>query len=315
MKKNCNIVINNNFCSNVVQEKILHLCKILEKKDLFPDDITLEQNDFDLKGNNLIFITLNKNTMNNLRDLMSKINLKTNKIVIVPTSEENYFDFAMEYNLCNVIHVKRLNEIMLHAILKDFFKKKLNLDSFFTEETNIFDKSYSLSGKISMHRMVEHLFADFIKQLHHSIRNTFIINCHELVTNAMAYGVLGITAYTRDITEKDVISYTNINIPTDKEVQVRLTLNDKRYGISVKDSGGLLTKQRILERIRRQSVVGGETIPQGIEDYTGRGLAILSHHGLLIFSIKPNEYTEVSLISRLETAIEKKLISILALDP
>jgi len=315
MKKSYNIIINHEYCSSTVQEKILHLYKNLEKKGLLPGDVALVQGNFDIKSDNLIFVTLNKNTMHNLRDLMSKINFKTNKIIIVPTSEENYFDFAMEYNLCNVIHVKRLNEIMLHAILKDFFKKMLSLNSFFSKETNIFDKSYSLSGKISMHRLIEHLFADFIKQLHQSIRNTFIINCHELVTNALAYGVLGITAYTRDITEQDVINYTSVNIPKDKEVQVRLTLDDKRYGISVKDSGGLLTKQRILERIRRQSVVGGETIPQGIEDYTGRGLAILSHHGLLIFSIKPEEYTEVSLISRLETAVEKKPISILALDP
>jgi len=315
MKNNCNIILNHDFCTNTVQEKILHLCKVLEKKDLLPDDISLEQNGFDAKNNNLIFVTPSKNTMQKLRDLMGKINLKTNKIIIVPTSEENYFDFAIEYNLCNVIHVKRLNEIMLHAILKDFLNKKLSLDSFFSEETNIFDKSYSLYGDFSMLRLIENLFEDFINQLDPNIRNTFIINCHELVTNALAYGVLGITAYTRDITEHDVVNYTNITIPKDKEVKVRLTLNDKRYGISVKDSGGLLTKQRILERIRRQSVVGGETIPQGIEDYTGRGLAILSHHGLLIFSIKPGECTEVSLISRLETAVEKKPISILALDP
>jgi len=315
MKKICNIILNHNFCSNAIQEKILHLYKALEKKDLIPSDIALEQSDFDLKNNNLIFITLNKNTMPNLRNLMANLNIKTNKVIIVPTNEENYFDFAMEYNLCNVIHAKRLNEIMLHAVLNDFYKKKLSLDSFFSKETNIFDRSYSLSGKISMLRLIENLFADFIEQLQPSIRNTFIINCHELVTNALAYGVLGITAYTRDITEQDVINYTSVNIPSNKEVQVRLTLNDKRYGISVKDSGGLLTKQRILERIRRQSIVGGETIPQGIEDYTGRGLAILSHHGLLIFSIKPGEHTEVSLISRLETAVEKKPISILALDP
>ena len=312
MKNLCNIIISSEFCSQTVQEKIFHIFKSLKKNGLIPHDMTLEQNHYDIKSNNLFFVTLGKSTQQNLRKLMSNIDFKTNQVIIIPTYEENFFEFAMEFNICNVIHVKRLNELMLQGILKDFSVRNLGLDSFFSKEKNVFDKRYSLSGKISMLRLIENTFADFINQIENLIRNTFIINCHELVTNALAYGVLGITAYTRDQTERDDIHYTTISIPKGREVEIRLVLDDKRYGISVKDFGGLLTTQRILERIRRQSVVAVETIPQGIEDYTGRGLAILSHHGLLIFAIKPGKFTEVSLISRLDTAIEKKPISILA---
>jgi len=314
MEKNYNIILADEFCSAPVQEQITHLHKKLEEDGSISQGITLKRNAFDLSENNLFFVTLSKNTELKLRDLMGKINSETNKIIIVPTEGENFFDFAIEHNVCNVIHAKRLNEPLLRGVLNDFFDKKLSMDSFFKKDETVFEKSYCLSGDVSMLRLIEHSFADFINKIKSEIKNTFIINCHELVTNAIAYGVLGITAYTRDQTEKAPISYTNIHIPDGKKVEIRLILNNNLYGISVKDFGGLLTTRRILERIRRQSVVAGETIPQGIEDYTGRGLAILSHHGLLIFSLKQGEFTEVTLISRLETAALKKPISILATE-
>ncbi|MCL2206868.1 MAG: hypothetical protein FWB90_02095 [Fibromonadales bacterium] len=314
MKKNYNIILVDEFCSATVREQIIRLHKKLEESGSLSQSATLKLNSFDLSDNNLFFVTLSKNKELKLRNLMGKINFKTNKVVIVPTGRENFFDFAMEYNICNVIHIKRLNELMLLGVLNDFFDENLNLDSFFRKEETIFENSYSLSGDVSMLRLIENSFADFINKIQDSIKNTFIINCHELVTNAIAYGVLGITAYTRDQSDKSPISYTNIHIPDGKKVEIRLMLNSSLYGISVKDFGGLLTTKRILERIRRQSVVAGETIPQGIEDYTGRGLAILSHHGLLMFTLKQGEFTEVTLISRLETAAMKKPISILATE-
>jgi len=312
MKYFCNIIPK--FCSPDVQKKILHFYKNLEEQGLIPDILNLKLDSYDLKNNNLFFVTLNKETEFHLQDLMNKMDCKTTRIVIIASKEENYFDFAIEYNICNIIHVKRLNESLLLGVLDCFLKENLSLDSFFKEKKKIFDKYYCLSGNISMFRLIENTFTDFIEKMQSEIRNTFIINCHELVTNAIAYGVLGITAYARDKKERDTTHYTSINIPKNKEIKVRLLMGEDLYGISVRDSSGLLTIQRILERIRRQSIVAGETIPQGIEDYTGRGLAILSHLGILLFSIKPGEFTEVSLISNLEATFEKKPISILAAE-
>ncbi len=312
MKNFCNVIPE--FCLPIVQEKILQLYENLEKQGLLPKDINLGLSSFNAKNNNLFFVAFNKDTEHSLRNLMSEIDAKTNRVIIIPNGEENYFDFAIEYNICNIIHITKLNETMLLGILKGFLKRNFDFESFFKPNENIFDKSYSLSGDISMLRLVEHTFTDFINRIENEMRNMFIINCHELVTNAIAYGVLGITAYVRDKKDYGVINYTNIYIPPNKEVKVRLMMNKSLYGISVRDFGGLLTMQRILERIRRQSIVEGETIPQGIEDYTGRGLAILSHHGLLLFSIKPGEFTEVSLISRMEAVFERKPISILATE-
>jgi hypothetical protein len=312
MKYFCNIIPE--FCSPDVQKKILHFYENLEKQGLIPDILNLKLDYYDLKSNNLFFISLNKDTEFHLQDLMNKMDCKTTRIVIITSEEENYFDFAIEHNICNIIHVKRLNESLLLGILNCFLKENLNLESFFENKKKIIDKYYCLSGNISMLKLIENTFADFIEEMRSEIRNTFIINCHELVTNAIAYGVLGITAYARDKKERDTTHYTSINIPQNKKIKVRLLMGEDLYGISVKDSCGLLTIQRILERIRRQSVVAGETIPQGIEDYTGRGLAILCHLGILIFSIKPGEFTEVSLISNLEASFEKKPISILAAE-
>ncbi|MDR2553930.1 MAG: hypothetical protein LBC64_00750 [Fibromonadaceae bacterium] len=312
MKNTCNII--SDFCSPVVREKIVHLYNGLKKHDLLPNNIELEQKKIDLKNNNLFFVTYDKNTEQKLRKLMYEIDFKKRQIIIISNDYEDYFDFAMEYNLCNIIHINNLSEDMLLGIFKKIFEKKSDLKFFFEDKKNVFDKQYSISGDICMRKLVKNTFTDFYGKIPSVARSTFIINCHELITNAIAYGVLGITAHARDKKAYDIGSFANVNIPKGKDVKVRLMMNDKFYGISVKDRGGSLTIQRILERIRRQSIVAGETVPQGIEDYTGRGLAILSHHGLLVFSLKIGKYTEVSLISQIKASFGKKPISILATE-
>jgi len=312
MKNICNI--NPDFCSPVVREKILRLYNNLKKHDLLPKNIELEQKKMDLKNNNLFFVTYDKSTEQKLRKLMYEIDFKKRQIIIISNDYEDYFDFAMEYNLCNIIHINNLSEDMLLGIFKKIFEKKSDLKFFFEDKKNIFDKQYSISGDICMRRLVKNTFTDFLSKIPSVAKSTFIINCHELITNAIAYGVLGITAHARDKKAYDIGSFANVSIPKGKDVKIHLMMNERFYGISVKDRGGSLTIQRILERIRRQSIVAGETVPQGIEDYTGRGLAILSHHGLLVFSLKIGKYTEVSLISQIKSSFGKKPISILATE-
>jgi hypothetical protein len=312
MINTCNII--SDICSLAVREKILHLYNNLKKHDLLPNNIELEQKKIDLKNNNLFFVTYDKSTEHKLRKLMYEIDFKKRQIIIISNDYENYFDFAMEYNLCNIIHINNLSEDMLLGIFKKIFEKKSGLKFFFENKKNIFDKQYSISGDICMRRLVKNTFTDFLSKIPSAAKSTFIINCHELITNAIAYGVLGITAHARDKKAYDIGNFVNISIPKGKDVKVHLMMNEKFYGMSVRDYGGSLTIQRILERIRRQSIVAGETVPQGIEDYTGRGLAILSHHGLLIFSLKIGKYTEVSLVSQIKTSFGKKPISILATE-
>jgi hypothetical protein len=312
MINTCNII--SDFCSPTVRDKILRLYNNLKKQGLLSYNIELEQNNLDEKKNNLFFVTFNKNTEQKLRKLMHEMDFKKRQIIIISNDYEDYFDFAMEYNLCNIIHMNNLSEDLLLGIFKKNFEKKPGLKFFFENKKIIFDKHYSIYGDICMRRLVKNTFTDFIGKIPSVAKSTFIINCHELITNAIAYGVLGITAHARDKKAYDIGNFANLSIPQGKDVKVHLMMSEKFYGISVKDFGGSLTIQRILERIRRQSIVAGETIPQGIEDYTGRGLAILSHHGLLIFSLKTGKFTEVSLISQIKTNFGKKPISILATE-
>jgi len=300
------------FCSAAVQDKILHLYNGLEEQGLLPKGINYKQTNLSVKGNHLFFVSFNQDTKLGLQNLMSKGNLKKRQIIIISCEEENYFDFAVEHEICNIVHINRLNETVLLGITKRFLEKDLCLEPFFDHKEKLFDKSYLLSGSICMQNLIENTFADFIEKIDNPVKNTFIINCHELVTNALAYGVLGISSNARDKRIYDIGQ--NIDIPAGQEIKVHLLMNRDIYGISVRDCFGTLTVRRILERIRRQSIVAGETIPQGIEDYTGRGLAILSHHGILVFSIKPGEFTEVSLISQVKEPFEKKFISILATE-
>jgi len=310
MNHSCNII--SAFCSGAVQEKILFLCNSLEEQGLLPKGINYKQASLNTNGNHLFFVSFNQDTKLGLQNLMSKGNLKKHQIIIISSEEENYFDFAVEYEICNIVHINKLNETVLLGIAKRFLNHDLCLEPFFEHKEKFFDKSYLLSGNICMQNLIETTFADFIDKTQNPVKNTFIINCHELVTNALAYGVLGITSSARDKRIYDIGKY--VDIPAGKEIKIHLLMNEDMYGISVTDKFGTLTVRRVLERIRRQCIVAGETIPQGIEDYTGRGLAILSHHGILAFAIKPGEFTTVSLISQVSEPIEKKFISILATE-
>jgi len=310
MNNSCNVI--SAFCTAAVQKKILSLYGSLEKQGLLPAQINYKQSSFNTKNNNLFFVSFNQNTKPGLQNLMSRMDFKKSQIVIISCEEENYFDFAVEYEICNIVHVNRLDETTLLGITKRFLKQDLCLEPFFEHRKKIFDKQYLLSGNICTQNLIEITFEDFISEIQNPLKNTFIINCHELVTNALAYGVLGITSNARDKRVHDIGKY--VDIEPGKEITIHLLMNEDIYGISVTDRAGTLTAKRILERIRRQSIVAGETIPQGIEDYTGRGLAILSHHGTLVFSIKPGEFTSVSLISHTKEPFEKKFISILTTE-
>jgi len=297
------------FCLPFVKDKIVRLKDNLERRGTLPAVVHFEHGNFDLENENLFFVSFNRKSENELRSLVRKTNFKKRNMIIVSDHEADYFDFAMEYNICNIININDLNEAMLLGIIKRFSEDDLSMEPFFKREDLIFDKRYYISGVLNMRNLVENLFPDFMEKIEGVAKNMFTINCHELVTNAIAYGIMGITPYARD--KKAYEFESTIEIPKGKGLQVNLLLDANSYGISVRDYGGVLTTQRVLERIRRQSVVAGETVPQGIEDLTGRGLAILSHHGLLMFSIKPGIFTDVSLIGRLNPAIEKKPISVL----
>jgi len=310
MNDSCNVV--SAFCSANVQERILYLYDNLKKQELLPAGINYRQSSFNTKNDNLFFVSYNQNTKPGLQNLMSRMDFKKNQVVIISCEEENYFDFAVEHEICNIIHINRLDETVLLGITKRFMRQDLCLEPFFEHKEKIFDNRYLFSGNICMQNLIENTFDDFISKIHSPVKNTFIINCHELVTNALAYGVLGITSNARDKRVHDIGKY--VDIPAGKEIKVHLLMNEDLYGISVTDGSGSLTVNRVLERIRRQCIVAGETIPQGIEDYTGRGLAILSHLGILAFAIKPGEYTTVSLISHIKEPYENKFISILATE-
>jgi len=310
MSDSCNVI--SAFCSATVQERILSLYDNLEKQGLLPAGINYKQSSFNTKKDNLFFVSYNQNTKPGLQNLMSRMESKKRQVVIISCEEENYFDFAFEHEICNIIHINRLDETVLLGITKRFLNQDLCLEPFFEHKEKFFDNHYLFSGNICMQNLIENTFADFISKVKNPVRNTFIINCHELVTNALAYGVLGITSNARDKRVHDIGKY--VDIPAGKEIKVHLLMNEDLYGISVTDGSGSLTVKRVLERIRRQCIVAGETIPQGIEDYTGRGLAILSHHGILVFAIKPEKFTSVSLISHIKEPYEKKFISILATE-
>jgi DNA-binding NarL/FixJ family response regulator/anti-sigma regulatory factor (Ser/Thr protein kinase) len=117
----------------------------------------------------------------------------------------------------------------------------------------------------------------------------------EILTNAMYHAPVdtnGRKKYGRN---------TPITLEEHEYVQIRLGRDDEKYGISVLDNSGRLSKQQVIYRLRRQMK------REGVFDENGRGLFLSwSFADRLIFNIRKNTATEVIAINYYDT-VEKSV--------
>jgi CheY-like chemotaxis protein len=236
---------------------------------------------------NLIISDINMPAMSGL-ELLAKIRAKHPAKVFVLMTGYNVNDYlqqTLEYNLSNIIS---------KTVPFNFIEIQILLDALLTE--SIFGLNrYLLGDGLIMNsfsvrstqeaQQVRDTITGMFSQMFGTAGDMNLI-LDEIITNALYHAPAN-----PDGTQK-YEAYESINLDKNEFVQVDCGADSEKYGVSVSDSSGRLTKKKVLETVHRQ--VSG----QGLLDDHGRGIHISRlFSDRMIINIKPGSRTEVILMN------------------
>ena len=168
----------------------------------------------------------------------------------------------------------------------------------FLQSLNIINYSMSPLFHIKYINKAIEMIIDHITgwNFHIQKRATLGLILNEMIINAV-YHSHGLT--------KEKLSRIPVSLPDDKFVEIQFCHNRDSFAISITDSNGILTKERILESINNvikqnklieDSISTGEDVSSYISE-SGRGLDLVRKlSGEYYFIIKKNFRTEIILI-------------------
>jgi hypothetical protein len=292
------------FCAPEIEEKIRAAVMEILLKDLLPFDFFLPKQDkensddekalFAQNHHCLLFADTHEESVRRLEALIELQPERNHQACLVAGPKDDYRDIAIRFHWGIILVRDHLDAAVLAAltrrVLGDAF---FGFAPFFPQGGIRFTQSYTVSGMVETRDLANRLFPDFIDRIPETRRPFFVSQCGELLLNALAYGVAGITESERD---SGASLGERLLIPKGKEVTVRVVEDGEKYGFSVTDPGGSLTLRRILEKLRRQTVLPHSSIPEGITDLSGRGIFIVSRQSRLIFNIHRGVATEAIIL-------------------
>ena len=248
----------------------------------------------------LFFLEVNSQESAEAHQLIDETNRRFrpagHQLVLIADEASDYLDLAIRFGVGNVLFRDSIEPSIISALTNRLLGSEFfGFGPFFPNRWNRYEQHWTLTGSIPRSGLVEHYFSSFLDILEPPHRHRFHCQMSELLTNALAYGVLGVTAEQRDANWLHMPE--SVEIPEGKDVKVSVVQDDEKYGISVKDPGGALTLLRILQKLRRHTPIPGQSIPQGIDDLTGRGLYIVSRQTRLVINVLRGIQTEVILLS------------------
>jgi hypothetical protein len=289
--------------SRQVQEKLEEAYAHLALHDILPFEIRVEVNPDSGQLDKLrdtthclIFIETDPaspgKSVLQLDSIRKKFCNAGHQFVLLANSQFDYLRLAMKFDIGNILLEDQFDHQVIAALTKklmadDFF----GFAPFFPEGYPVFDQKYEIKGEVSISRLEETFFQDFIDTLDEDQSNSFSTYIYELAVNALAYGVYGITAEERE--QEGAALPTVIQVPDEKAIQVHIVRDSEKFGISVIDQKGTLRPSRILKKIQRHTSFDIGELPPGIEDPSGRGLFILSQQTRLVVNILLGIKTEV----------------------
>jgi len=209
----------------------------------------------------------------------------TKTALITAYNIDDYIRMARNNDISNIIpkstpfNFDEFNSIVYNLVTERIF----GLESYMLPDFNIV-KHYTLlkSSEISS---VEDDILSVISSFHDP--QPFVqILLEELITNAVYH------APVNELGQEKYVKHSDVVLEKPEAVDITLGKDHEKYGVSVIDTSGKLTKQQALFRIDRH--IHGE----GLLDENGRGLHMSRlYSDRLIINIKKNVRTEVIFIN------------------
>ncbi|MGL1904031.1 MAG: hypothetical protein OCC49_17985 [Fibrobacterales bacterium] len=289
-----------------VKEKLYDSFEEIIRKQLLdfhvkPRDLNLKSNLEGIKEdiNALIFFEIDASNISQDHAILDEIHNDLihngNQVVLLCSEEFDFFEFAQMFNIGNIILSHKFDANLVMAMTKRLLGEHFfGPYPFFLGGFTKFDKKYDYTGMVYTPGFAKSNFTDFKKRLDTQEQAEFNSFVSELMINALAYSIHGITPEQRD--SEMATSPKSLFVPEDKTISFRIVQDHEKYAISIKDRSGSLTLERILSKFRRHTKIGEEELPIGLTDPTGRGLFLLSRQNRLIINILNGIQTEIIII-------------------
>ena len=237
----------------------------------------------------------NPSSLRRLSEITDLCSSRGHQLVMIGDDRFDYLAVADKYDVGNIIMRDRFDTGMIAAVTRRLLGEHFfGLQPFFPDGYPLYDWSLRISGSVETDDISHSYFSDFGDSLPEQDRPFFYNYASELMTNAIYYGVSGISERQRDANPVGLPPL--VDIPEKLAIDVRIVRDEEKYGIGVTDRRGALRRSRILAKIRRQSTIGDEVLPPGIDDNCGRGLYILTRSTRMVFNVLRGVQTEVILM-------------------
>jgi DNA-binding NarL/FixJ family response regulator/anti-sigma regulatory factor (Ser/Thr protein kinase) len=216
---------------------------------------------------------------------VKKLRPATKTVLITAYNIDSYIRMAREYNITNIIpKTTPFNFLELDALVEGLLTQNIFGLSRYLLPDHVDLGAYCIRSSIEAKQVREDVTALLTEKLGTSGNMKLILD--EIITNAVYHA----PAFP-DGTEK-YPEYVEVHLQPDEFVYLECGHDSEKYGISITDHKGRLSKETVLYKIDRQ--IAGE----GILDDSGRGIHMSRlFSDRMIINISPNNKTEIILIN------------------
>lgn len=226
------------------------------------------------------------------------------QVALVADDGVDYFRIAEDFRIGNVIKKNGFDASVLHALTVRLLTGNIfGFDPYFMKGFTVGPLFRTYSGRVEVAQVIEESCAFGLPYVHPEEQGNFRVFLHELLLNTFAYAIEGITPEERD--EKLLRAPPVVDIPERRAIKVSLAVDEEKVGFSVQDSTGNLSMLRVLQKLRRQSRIGGEKMPPGIWDESGRGMSMVYRYSRFVVNILQGVRTETIFLQYCEKELNR----------
>jgi hypothetical protein len=225
--------------------------------------------------------------------LIREINARNSgmQIVLLADDDVDYFQIAADFRIGNVIKKTRFDAAVIHALTIRLITGNIfGFAPYFPDGFTVGPLYRTFCGRVVIEKVIEECFEACKPHVNPDEISSFRIFMHELLFNTFSYAIEGITPEDRD--SKLLRPPPEVDIAERRGIKISLVADREKIGVSVMDSTGSLSMLRVLQKLRRQSKIGGEKMPPGIWDESGRGMSMVYRYSRFIVNILKGVRTE-----------------------
>lgn len=210
----------------------------------------------------------------------------TIKVVLITAyNVDDYIRLAKEYGICNIISkTVPFNFTELNAVVKGLISGDIFGIERYMEKDHTILKEYVIRNSTTAKEIREDILVILLNYVKNTGELKLVLD--EIVTNALYHSPKD------EHGNEKYEEFTDITLAEKEYIYVKVALDNEKYGVSIQDRQGNLSKEVVLYKIDRH--VRGE----GILDDSGRGIFMSRIFAdRLIINIAPKKMTEVLIIN------------------